>query len=405
MTSCPTRVRTAVRSGTGCMRGCWRLPPGSTLRVLMLSSGGRWGWRWRWRAVSLAAWSSTWTGCGRWGTCRSATATDRGCCLVSWRSSNPVTPPCSVPPICAGWPRSPPTSKPWRATPVRGSPAAWSRPERWSCVRSGRSNGCWRQRWPTAPRSRRWPPAATRSGRAGPRCLVGRSTRPTPGSLRCCAATCRAPRSRSDCTSCPAARRSTAARSSAGRPCRLSPTPCTRWAASSFHEANPGHHLQTALELEAAGRHALRRNASELQGAAYVEGWGLYSERLADEMGLYAGDVERLGMLGLQALRAARLVADTGIHALGWTREQSIATLRASGCDEWSAASETDRYAAIPGQALTYKLGQLEIEGLRQQWVARGGQVRGFHDTLLALGLLPLASLRSELQAEGDRPR
>jgi uncharacterized protein (DUF885 family) len=183
------------------------------------------------------------------------------------------------------------------------------------------------------------------------------------------------------------------------------PRPAHELAATSFHEANPGHHLQTALELEATGRHALRRNATELQGAAYVEGWGLYSERLADEMGLYANDVERLGMLDLQALRAARLVADTGIHALGWTREQSIATLRASGCDEWSAASETDRYAAIPGQALTYKLGQLEIESLRQQWVARGGQVRGFHDTLLGLGLLPLASLRTELQADNDRPR
>ena len=87
-------------------------------------------------------------------------------------------------------------------------------------------------------------------------------------------------------------------------------------AATSFHEANPGHHLQIALELEAPGRHALRRNASELQGAAYVEGWGLYSELLADEMGLYADDVERLGMLDQQALRAARLVVDTGIHAL-----------------------------------------------------------------------------------------
>src|SRR5262249_12190797 len=165
-------------------------------------------------------------------------------------------------------------------------------------------------------------------------------------------------------------------------------------AATSFHEANPGHHLQTALELQAPGRHALRRHASELQGAAFVEGWGLYSERLADEMGLYANDLERLGMLDMQALRAARLVADTGIHALGWTREQSIQTLRASGCDEWTAASETDRYSAIPGQALTYKIGQLEIEGLRKQWVAGGGEVPGFHDTLLGLGLLPLASLR-----------
>jgi uncharacterized protein (DUF885 family) len=182
------------------------------------------------------------------------------------------------------------------------------------------------------------------------------------------------------------------------------PRPAYDLAATSFHEANPGHHLQTTLELEAPGRHALRRHASELQGAAYVEGWGLYSERLADEMGLYADDAERLGMLDLQALRAARLVVDTGIHALGWTRERSIATLRASGCDEWTAASETDRYAAIPGQALTYKLGQLEIEELRQRWAAGGGEVRGFHDALLGLGLLPLASLRAELETAREEP-
>ena len=176
------------------------------------------------------------------------------------------------------------------------------------------------------------------------------------------------------------------------------PRPAHDLAATSFHEANPGHHLQSALELEAPGRHALRRHAGELQGAAFAEGWGLYSERLADEMGLYADDAERLGMLDQQALRAARLVVDTGIHAFGWTRERSIATLRASGCEEWPAASETDRYAAIPGQALTYKLGQLEIEDLRTRWVAGGGEVRGFHDALLGLGLLPLASLRPELE-------
>jgi uncharacterized protein (DUF885 family) len=183
------------------------------------------------------------------------------------------------------------------------------------------------------------------------------------------------------------------------------PRPAYDLAATSFHEANPGHHMQTALELEAPGRHALRRNASELQGAAYVEGWGLYSERLADEMGLYADDVERLGMLDLQALRAARLVVDTGIHALGWTRERSIATLRASGCDEWLAASETDRYSAVPGQALTYKIGQLEIEDLRKRWVAGGSEVRGFHDALLGLGLLPLASLRTELETAREAPQ
>jgi uncharacterized protein (DUF885 family) len=183
------------------------------------------------------------------------------------------------------------------------------------------------------------------------------------------------------------------------------PRPAYDLASTSFHEANPGHHMQTALELEAPGRHALRRNASELQGAAYVEGWGLYSERLADEMGLYADDLERLGMLDLQALRAARLVVDTGVHALGWTREQSIATLRASGCDEWLAASETDRYSAVPGQALTYKIGQLEIEDLRKRWVAGGSEVRGFHDALLGLGLLPLAGLRTELETAREAPQ
>jgi uncharacterized protein (DUF885 family) len=179
------------------------------------------------------------------------------------------------------------------------------------------------------------------------------------------------------------------------------PRPAHELAATSFHEANPGHHLQIALELAAPDRHPLRRNASELQGAAHVEGWGLYSERLADEMGLYRGDHERLGMLNLQALRAARLVADTGIHAFGWTRARSIATLRASGCDQGEAANETDRYAAIPGQALTYQLGQLEIEQLRAEWVAGGGGVRGFHDALLGLGLLPLADLRAELGDDG----
>jgi uncharacterized protein (DUF885 family) len=166
----------------------------------------------------------------------------------------------------------------------------------------------------------------------------------------------------------------------------------------------PAITCRPALELEAPDRHALRRHAAELQGAAYAEGWGLYSERLADEMGLYADDAERLGMVDQQALRAARLVVDTGIHALGWTRERSIATLRASGCDGWLAASETDRYSAIPGQALTYKLGQLEIEDLRKRWVAGGSEVSGFHDALLELGLLPLASLRTELETAREEP-
>ena len=91
-------------------------------------------------------------------------------------------------------------------------------------------------------------------------------------------------------------------------------------AAVAFHEANPGHHFQISIEQEHADRPALRRFGGILAGSAFIEGWGLYSERLADELGLYADDYERLGMLEAQAWRAARLVTDTGIHALGWDR-------------------------------------------------------------------------------------
>ena len=99
-------------------------------------------------------------------------------------------------------------------------------------------------------------------------------------------------------------------------------------ASTTYHEANPGHHFQVALEQEMEGRPALRRFGGFLAGSAFTEGWGLYSERLADEMGLYLDEAERLGMLDLQGMRAARLVVDTGIHALGWTRERAIETLR-----------------------------------------------------------------------------
>ncbi len=100
---------------------------------------------------------------------------------------------------------------------------------------------------------------------------------------------------------------------------------------------------------------------------AYAEGWGLYAERLADEMGLYADDRERFGMLDSEAWRAARLVVDTGIHAFRWTRQQSIDLLRsAAGLSQLEAETETDRYIGWPGQALAYTTGQREIEGLRR---------------------------------------
>jgi uncharacterized protein (DUF885 family) len=178
------------------------------------------------------------------------------------------------------------------------------------------------------------------------------------------------------------------------------PRPRHSMATTTYHESNPGHHFQIALALQQANRPALWRSAAELQGAAYAEGWGLYCERLADEMGLYADDSERLGMLELQALRAARLVVDTGLHALGWDREQAVGVLEATGLPRWKAAVEVDRYIAMPGQALCYKLGQREIE----RWRAaaerdHGFPLAAFHDRLLWLGPLPLPTLERELPA------
>ena len=173
-----------------------------------------------------------------------------------------------------------------------------------------------------------------------------------------------------------------------------------KYAAFTYHEATPGHHFQIALESENTALNRFRRFGSRLAGAAYVEGWGLYSERLADEMGLYLDDGERLGMLDAQAWRAARLVVDTGLHALRWTRQQSIDLLVDAGLTETDAIIETDRYICIPAQALTYKVGQREIERLRREIAARDGSafdLREFHDQLLGHGSLPLATLAREL--------
>jgi uncharacterized protein (DUF885 family) len=174
----------------------------------------------------------------------------------------------------------------------------------------------------------------------------------------------------------------------------------SRLAATTYHEAIPGHHFQIALEGENTSLNNFRRFAARYAGGAYVEGWGLYAERLADEMGLYRNDAERFGMLDAQAWRAARLVVDTGMHALRWTRQQSIDTLLAAGLTETDAVIETDRYIAWPAQALTYKIGQREIERLRRELTLRDGaafDLREFHDQLLGHGSLPLATLASEL--------
>jgi uncharacterized protein (DUF885 family) len=174
----------------------------------------------------------------------------------------------------------------------------------------------------------------------------------------------------------------------------------SRLATTTFHEAVPGHHFQLALDTENISLNKFRRFAARFASGAFVEGWGLYAERLADEMGLYLDDAERFGMLDAQAWRAARLVVDTGLHALRWDRQQSVDQLLDAGLSDTDSAIETDRYIANPGQALAYKVGQREIERLRRELTKRDGgafDLRAFHDQVLGHGSLPLAILAAEL--------
>jgi uncharacterized protein (DUF885 family) len=176
--------------------------------------------------------------------------------------------------------------------------------------------------------------------------------------------------------------------------------PLHHLATTTYHEANPGHHFQIALEQEMGDRPDLRRFGGLMAGSAFAEGWGLYSERLADEMGLFEDEAERLGMLEMQGMRAARLVVDTGIHAFGWSRDRAIAQMEEAGVAHTDAVIEVDRYITLPGQALSYKIGQFEIEQQRANAAKRDAasfSLPGFHDRLLALGSLPLSALRREL--------
>jgi uncharacterized protein (DUF885 family) len=175
-----------------------------------------------------------------------------------------------------------------------------------------------------------------------------------------------------------------------------------RLATTTFHEANPGHHFQMALGGERADLPALRRHYGAFRGDAFTEGWGLYAERLADEMGLYRDPIERLGMLDNAMLRAVRLVVDTGIHAFGWLRQRAVTEMLDAGLPAAEAEMEVDRYAADPAQALAYKVGELEIWRLRDRFAgAAAGResISRFHDQLLRTGALPLDALETELQA------
>jgi uncharacterized protein (DUF885 family) len=172
-------------------------------------------------------------------------------------------------------------------------------------------------------------------------------------------------------------------------------------AAVAYHEAIPGHHLQLAIATELDGVPSFQRLSHA--NTAYVEGWGLYSERLAEEMGLYADDLERIGMLTADSWRSCRLVVDTGLHALGWGRQQAIDFMAANAPVSYGEIEvEVDRYIGMPGQALAYKIGQREIFRVRAEARDRLGarfDIRAFHDVVLGSSSVSLPVLR---QLVGD---
>ncbi|MDQ3809817.1 MAG: DUF885 domain-containing protein [Chloroflexota bacterium] len=168
--------------------------------------------------------------------------------------------------------------------------------------------------------------------------------------------------------------------------------------ALAFHEGVPGHHLQIALAQETEGLPAFRRYGAGWLSNAFVEGWALYTERLADELGLYPDGRARFGMLGYQAWRACRLVVDTGIHHYRWSRQQAIDFFFDNvGLSDRETINEVDRYIVWPAQALAYKIGQREIERVRherERQLGEGFDLRRFHDALLSHAAVPLSSLR-----------
>ncbi len=166
----------------------------------------------------------------------------------------------------------------------------------------------------------------------------------------------------------------------------------------AFHEAIPGHHLDRTIAVELQDVPDFQRYVAS---TAFVEGWGLYAEQLANEMGLYSNDVQQLGRLGNDAWRGCRLVLDTGMHGMGWSREKAIEFFRAnSPIEEINANIETDRYIAWPGQACSYKMGQLKIEELRRKAeneLGKNFDIRYFHDEVLCDGGITLPLLENKI--------
>jgi uncharacterized protein (DUF885 family) len=170
--------------------------------------------------------------------------------------------------------------------------------------------------------------------------------------------------------------------------------------AIAYHESVPGHHLQIALAVEDPTLHECQ---TRLYVAAFNEGWGLYSERLADEMGLYTSAMARIGMLQADSMRACRLVVDTGMHALGWSREQAIDYMASnSPMNRQEVAAEIDRYITAPAQALGYMIGRLEIDKVRSSAEGALGDrfdIKGFHEALLGAGTITLPIMRERVDA------
>ncbi len=167
-----------------------------------------------------------------------------------------------------------------------------------------------------------------------------------------------------------------------------------------LHEAIPGHHYQISLQQEDQDLPAFRKT---LWYSAYGEGWALYCESLGEELGLYTDPYQYFGMLGNEMHRAIRLVVDTGLHTKGWTREKAIQySLENEAESEASITSEIERYMAMPGQALSYKIGQLKIQELRRKAEEAFGDsfdIKRFHNIVLEAGCVPLQILESSIQA------